>query len=60
MPNLGLRPKLGEYFTIYNLNEFKISCLNYKTEEIYENLYLPNKKRTITKNTCNSNVSNGK
>lgn len=43
-PNLGLKRKLSEYFTIYNLDEFRTSCLNYKTEEKCENLYLPDKK----------------
>jgi hypothetical protein len=39
-PNLGLKRKLNEYLTIYNLDEFRTSCLNYKTEEVCENLYL--------------------
>jgi len=36
--------KLNEYLTIYNLDEFRTSCLNYKTEERCENMYLPDKK----------------
>jgi hypothetical protein len=36
-PNLGLKRKLAEYFTIYNIDEFKTSCLNYKTENKCEN-----------------------
>jgi hypothetical protein len=43
-PNLGLKRKLNEYLTIYNLDEFRTSCLNYKTEEKCENMYLPDKK----------------
>lgn len=43
-PNLGLKRKLNEYLTIYNLDEFRTSCLNYKTEERCENMYLPDKK----------------
>jgi hypothetical protein len=42
-PNLGLKRKLNEYLTIYNLDEFRTSCLNYKTEERCENMYLPDK-----------------
>ena len=36
--------KLNEYLTIYNIDEFRTSCLNYKTEEKCENMYLPDKK----------------
>jgi hypothetical protein len=43
-PNLELKRKLNEYLTIYNLDEFRTSCLNYKTEERCENMYLPDKK----------------
>ena len=43
-PNLGLKRKLNEYFTIYNVDEFRTSCVNYKTEDKCENLYLPDKK----------------
>ena len=31
-PNISLKRKLKEHFTIYNLDEFRTSCLNYKTE----------------------------
>jgi hypothetical protein len=48
-PNLGLKRKLNEYLTIYNLDEFRTSCLNYKTEERCENMYLPDKKGTERK-----------
>jgi hypothetical protein len=43
-PNLGLKRKLNEYIPIYNIDEFRTSCLNYKTEEVSENMYLPDKK----------------
>jgi hypothetical protein len=43
-PNLKLKRKLAEYFTVYNLDEFRTSCLNYKTEERCDNLVLPDKK----------------
>jgi hypothetical protein len=43
-PNLGLKKKLAEYFKIYNIDEFRTSCLNHKTENKCENIYLPDKK----------------
>jgi hypothetical protein len=43
-PNLALKRKLAEYMKVYNLDEFRTSCLNYKTEEKCENIYLPDKK----------------
>ena len=39
-PNLTLKRKLKERFKVYNIDEFKTSCLCYKTEELCENLYL--------------------
>jgi hypothetical protein len=39
-PNLTLKRKLKERFKIYNIDEFRTSCLCYKTEELCENLYL--------------------
>ena len=41
--------KLNEYLTIYNLDEFRTSCLNYKTEKRCKNMYLPDKKGTERK-----------
>lgn len=43
-PNLGLKRKLAEYYPIYNLDEFRTSCINHKTETLTENIYLPDKK----------------
>jgi hypothetical protein len=43
-PNIKLKRKMNEYFTIYNIDEFRTSCLNYKTETKCENIYLPDKK----------------
>lgn len=43
-PGISLKRKLSERFEVYNLDEFRTSCLNYKTEERCENLYLPDKK----------------
>ena len=48
-PNLGLKRKLAEHIKIYNLNEFRTSCLNHKTEEKCENLWLPDKKGKMRK-----------
>ena len=48
-PNLGLKRKLNEYFKVYNLDEFRTSLLNCKTENKCENLYLPDKKDVIRK-----------
>ena len=42
-PNLGLKRKLAEYIPTYNLDEFRTSKLNYKTEEKNDNLWLPDK-----------------
>jgi hypothetical protein len=32
-PNIGLKRKLGKQITVYNLDEYKTSKLNYKSEE---------------------------
>ena len=39
-PNLTLKRKLQETFRVYNIDEFRTSCLSHKTEEVCENLYL--------------------
>jgi len=43
-PNLSLKRKLQERFKVYNIDEYRTSCLNYKTEKLSKNLYLPDKK----------------
>jgi hypothetical protein len=48
-PNLTLKRKLQEHFKLYNIDEFRTSCLSYKTEEVCENLYLKFKKDTQQK-----------
>jgi hypothetical protein len=48
-PNLGLKRKLGEYLKIYNIDEFRTSCLNSKTLTRCENIYLPDKKGVVRK-----------
>jgi N-acetylmuramoyl-L-alanine amidase len=44
-PNLSIKRKLKERFRVYNIDEFRTSCLCYKTESECENLYLPDKKK---------------
>ena len=39
-PNLRLKRKLKERFEVYNIDEFRTSCIHYKTEQKTENLYL--------------------
>ena len=46
-PNLGLKRKLAEQMKVYNLDEFRTSKLNYKTEEISENLSYTDKTGVI-------------
>ena len=43
-PNLTLKRKLQETFKVYNIDEFRTSCLSHKNEEVCENLYLKFKK----------------
>jgi hypothetical protein len=43
-PNLTLKRKLQETFKVYNIDEFRTSCLSYKSEEVCNNLYLKFKK----------------
>jgi hypothetical protein len=44
-PNITLKRKLKEKFDVYNLDEYRTSCLNYKTEEQTDNLYRLDKKK---------------
>ena len=48
-PNLSLKRKLTERFKVLNIDEYRSSCLNYKTEEKCENLYLPDLKNKLRK-----------
>jgi len=43
-PNLTLKRKLQETFKVYNIDEFRTSCLCHKTEELCDNLYMKFKK----------------
>ena len=40
-PNITLKRKLKERFKVYNIDEYRTSCLNYKKENICKNLILP-------------------
>lgn len=42
-PNLGVKRKLKEKFNIFNIDEYRTSCLHYKTEEKGNNLYITDK-----------------
>ena len=49
-PNLGIKRKLAKKFNIYNIDEYRTSCLYYKTEEKGDNFYITdkiNKKRKL-------------
>ncbi len=48
-PNLGIKRKLTERFNVYNIDEYKTSKLNYKTEEKCSNIKLPDKTGTLRK-----------
>ena len=48
-PNLSLKRKLTERFRVLNIDEYRSSCLNYKTEEKCDNLYLPDLKNKLRK-----------
>ena len=41
---IKLKRKIAERFKVYSIDEFRTSCLNYKTEEKSKNLYLPTGK----------------
>jgi len=43
-PNNRLKRLIGKQMKLYNLDEYRTSKLNYKTEEVCENLYLPDLK----------------
>ena len=49
-PNIAIKRKLKEKFNVFNIDEYKTSCLYYKTEEKGENFYITdkiNKKRKL-------------
>ncbi len=48
-PNNRLKRLIGKQMKLYNLDEFRTSKLNHKTEKICENLYLPDVNGVIRK-----------
>ena len=48
-PNNRLKRLIGAQMKVYNLDEFRTSKLNHKTEEVCENLYLPDANGVIRK-----------
>ena len=48
-PNLAIKRKLKTRFQVFNIDEFRTSCLNYITEEPCKNLYLPDNKNKVRK-----------
>ena len=48
-PNIGIKRKLKERFNVYNIDEFRTSCLYHKTEQKCSNLYLKDKKNELRK-----------
>jgi hypothetical protein len=46
-PNKGLKKILTNNFTVYSIDEFRTSKLNCKTEEVNENLCLPDRKNKL-------------
>ena len=48
-PNLRLKRVISEHFLVYNIDEFRTSMLNHKTETKCENLYAKDKKNNMRK-----------
>ena len=48
-PNLTIKRKLETRFPVYNIDEFRTSCLHYKTEGFCKNLYLPDNNNVTRK-----------
>ena len=48
-PNIRIKRKVKERFDIYDIDEYRTSCLHYKTEELCENLYLKDDQDKLRK-----------
>jgi hypothetical protein len=46
-PGIALKRKIAQRYTVYNIDEYRTSKLNYKTESISGNISLPDKKGTL-------------
>ncbi len=49
IPNLLIKRKLKERFKVYNIDEYRTSCISYKTGDFCKNMYLPDKKNEMRK-----------
>jgi antitoxin component YwqK of YwqJK toxin-antitoxin module len=43
-PLISLKRKIASKFKVYNIDEYRTSCLSYKTETVCDNIILPDKK----------------
>ena len=43
--NYSFKNKINITNVLYSIDEYRTSLLNYKTDEMSENLYLPDKKK---------------
>jgi hypothetical protein len=48
-PNISLKRKISEQIKVYNIDEYKTSCISSKTMEKTENMYLPDNTGVIRK-----------
>jgi hypothetical protein len=48
-PNISIKRKLNERFKVYDIDEYRTSCLHHKTEDRCGNLYLPDDKNVARK-----------
>ena len=46
-PMISLKRTIATKFTVYNIDEFRTSCLNSKTETVCQNLILPDKRNKL-------------
>ncbi len=42
-PNISIKRKLKERFNVFNIDEYRTSCIHHKTEEKVDNLYVTDK-----------------
>ena len=43
-PGISLKRKIAKRFTVYSIDEFRTSCIEYKSERKCENMFLPDAK----------------
>ncbi len=49
VPEIGIKSRSTRRFKVYNVDEFRISCINHKTEKRCENLWLFDKEGVMRK-----------